>query len=83
MAEIKIKGDSHRYDVRDRECIGLPCLNCHPIQARGATGSSGSRSLGYYHYGCATRNYRGCPQPIPDYDKNLAKERHADGMKVV
>lgn len=82
MARISKKGDKNKYDIRDKDCIGMPCLKLHPIQVRGAT-SYGSRSTGTYRYACATRDYRGCPQPIPGFDKDLAKERRKDGMKVV
>ena len=78
---IKIKGDKELYDVRDRHCIGRSCLNLHPIQIRGAT-SSGSRFVGY-RYACGRREYNGCPQPLPQHDRNLAKQRQADGMKNV
>ena len=78
---IKIKGDKELYDVRDRHCIGRSCLKLHPIQIRGAT-PSGSRFIGYRH-ACARRDYDGCPQPIPQYDRTLTKQRQADGMKNV
>ena len=80
MAQIKIKGDKHRYDVRDRECIGLECLNVHPVSIRGAT-SSGSRFVGY-RYCCATRDYRGCPQPIPEFSRELAATRRKEGYSI-
>lgn len=79
MSKIKIVGDRHRYDVLDDKCIGRRCLRVHPIQIRGAT-ASGSRFAGY-HYACAERSYNGCPQPIPAFDRELAKERRKQGMK--
>ena len=63
MSTIRIKGDKNPYDVKNRLCIGRPCLKLHPIQIRGAT-SSGSRFVGY-RYGCGTRDYNGCPPTSP------------------
>ena len=78
---IRIKGDPHEYAVKDRECIGRPCLTLHPMQVRGATGGGGSRFTGRYRYGCGRRDYHGCPDPIPDFDAELAKERQKEGMR--
>ena len=82
MIQIKVKGEKKPYAVRDADCIGRSCLNLHPIAARGAT-NSGSRFAGYYHYECATRCYRGCPQPTPAPEKELAKQRRKEGMKII
>lgn len=79
MSTIRIKGDKNPYDVKDRLCIGRPCLKLHPIQIRGAT-SSGSRFVGY-RYGCGTRDYNGCPLPVPNYDRKLAAQRKKEGLK--
>ena len=76
---IKIKGEKQAYEVRDRNCIGRSCLNLHPIAIRGAT-NSGSRFSGW-RYGCARRDYYGCPQPAPDFDRKLAAERRNQGMR--
>lgn len=78
---IKIKGDPHAYAVKDKDCIGRPCLNLHPTQIRGATGN-GSRATGW-RYGCARRDYHGCPLPIPAFDRQLASERRKEGFKNV
>ena len=82
MTQIKKRGDKHKYDVRSRECIGLSCLNIHPRQVRGATGS-GSRNTGRWVHACTHRDYYGCPRPLPVFDKNLARDRRAEGMKIV
>ena len=79
MSTIKIKGDPKPYDVKDRDCIGRPCLNLHPVSIRGAT-SSGSRLVGYRNC-CARRDYQGCPAPIPPFQKELAQERKQEGYK--
>ena len=80
---IRIKGDPHVYEVKDRQCIGRGCLALHPIQVRGAT-SSGSRSTGRYRYACGRRDYHGCPQPIPEFNPELAKQRQREeGMRNV
>lgn len=79
-AVIRIKGDKHRYDVRAKECIGMPCLNVHQVSSRAPT-MSGSRLVGY-RYCCARRDYDGCPNPLPEYDKALAAERRKEGMRV-
>ena len=81
MTTIRIKGDPHPYDVKDRECIGRPCLNLHPVSIRGAT-TSGSRFVGY-RYCCARRDYHGCPVPIPPFDQALAQERRQEGYRAV
>ena len=81
-ARIRQRGDRQAYDVKDADCLGRSCLRLHPIQVRGAT-MSGSRNTGGYHYGCAERNYYGCPQPIPEPDKEIARARRSDGMRLV
>lgn len=78
---IKMKGDPHAYQVRDANCIGRPCLNLHPTAIRGAT-NSGSRFSGWKHT-CARRDYYGCPQPIPEFDRKLAAERRKEGYRNV
>ena len=82
MATIRVKAEKQEYMVRDAQCIGRECLRLHPVAARGAT-SSGSRSAGYNHYECARRCHFGCPTPIPEASKALAKARQADGYKVL
>ena len=77
MTTIKIKGDPHKYDVKDKDCIGRPCLNLHAVSTRGAT-TSGSRLVGYRHC-CARRDYHGCPIPVPTFDKEVAKLNRAEG----
>ena len=79
---IRIKGDPNPYAVKDSKCIGRPCLNLHPVQVMGAAGSSGLRSTGRYRYCCGRRDYHGCPQPIPEFDKRLAAERRKGGMRA-
>ena len=81
MATIRIKGDKHRYNVKDDACIGRPCLALHPVQVRGAT-SSGSRNTGAVRHECGRRAYHGCPQPLPAFDKELAAEHKRQGMKT-
>ena len=78
---IRIKEDPHEYDVKDRECIGRPCLNLHPIQVMGAAGAAGLRFTGQYHYACGRRDYHGCPAPIPEYQRKLEAERRKEGMR--
>ena len=77
---IRIRGDKNPYEVLDRECIGRPCLNLHPVQVMGAS-ISGLRFTGRYRYCCGRRDYHGCPRPIPEYDARLAAERRKEGMR--
>lgn len=77
--KISVKGDKNPYEVRDRHCIGRPCLNLHPTQVRGAT-PSGSRFVGW-RYGCARRDYYGCPTPTPNPEPKLAAQRRRDGLR--
>ena len=79
-AVIRLKGDRSRYDVRDRQCIGRECLNVHRVSVRGAT-ASGSRLVGYRDC-CARRDYHGCPQPLPSYERAIAAKRRKEGMRV-
>ena len=81
MAQIKIKGDQHRYDVRDQQCIGRECLNLHAVAMRSPT-TSGTRLTGYTHC-CARREYHNCPNPVPEFDRKLAAQRRKDGMKTL
>lgn len=81
MATIRQKGDPHPYDVRDADCIGRPCLRLHPIAVRGATGS-GSRATGRFTYECGHRAYHGCPDPRPEADPGLTRQRRAEGMRT-
>lgn len=81
MATIRIKGDKAKYSVKDRECLGRECLALSHYQTRGAT-LGGSRNTGDSSPCCINRAYRGCPTPIPEFDKALAAKRKADGMKV-
>ncbi len=81
MAILRKRGDKQSYLVRDELCIGMPCLNAHRIAIRGAT-SSGSRSTGRFTYECGTRHYGGCPRPRPEFDKALARDRRAEGMRI-
>ena len=78
---IRIKGDPHPYEVADRQCIGRRCLNLHPIQVMGAAGAAGLRFTGRYRYACGRRDYHGCPQPLPEFDRKIAQERRKGGMK--
>lgn len=78
---IRIKGDPHHYEVKDRECIGRPCLNLHRVQVMGAAGAAGLRSTGRYRHCCARRDYHGCPLPIPEFEKGLAAERRRNGLR--
>ena len=78
---IRIKGDPHPYEVADRQCIGRPCLNLHPIQVMGAAGAAGLRFTGRYRHACGLRDHHGCPQPLPEFDSKLAAERRRDGMR--
>ena len=34
MTVIRIKGDKAKYDVRNKDCIGLPCLKLHGASIR-------------------------------------------------
>ena len=69
-----------KYEVRDKQCIGRPCLNIHRVSVRSAIGSSGTRFLGYRDC-CAHREYYSCPSPIPEFDRKLAAGRRKRGMK--
>ena len=80
MTVIRIKGDKAKYDVRSKDCIGLPCLKLHAVSIRSAMSSGGSRLAGYRHC-CARREYENCPQPIPEFDKALAAQRRKEGYK--
>ena len=79
MTFIRIKGDKNKYDIRDRHCIGRPCLTVHQVSSRTPT-TSGSRLTGY-RYCCTTREYSSCPQPIPGSDPKLAAGRRRNRMK--
>ena len=79
---IRIKGDAHEYQVMDGKCIGRPCLNLHPVQIMGAIGAAGKRFTGSYRYCCGRRDYHGCPQPLPEYEPELAKTRQQQGMSL-
>lgn len=78
---VRIKGDKHHYDVKDKDCIGRPCLRVHPVQTL-APVASGYRSTGHTRYVCAERDYNGCPQPNPPFDKALAAQRRREGMSI-
>ena len=75
MSVTRIKGNPNNYDVKDRDCIGRPHLNLHPVSIRGAT-TSGSRLVGYQHC-CSRRNYYSCPNPVPAFEKALTQEPKA------
>ena len=81
MSIIRRKGDKAKYAVTDRDCIGRDCLHLGHFQSRGAT-MSGSRNTGDSHPCCMRRAYHGCPHPLPEPDKELAKKRKAEGMKI-
>ena len=80
-AQIYVRDDRKKYDVRDKDCLGRTCLRLYPIDIRGAT-SYGSRSTGRKAYECSCRYHFGCPRVLPEFDKNLARERRKEGMRL-
>ena len=43
---------------------------------------SGSRNTGAESHCCMNRAYRGCPDTLPEFDKNMATERKKEGWKA-
>ena len=84
MAQISrpVKGREKRRwgSVFSEDCLGRECLNLHQVQSLGAVGS-GYRSTGY-RYCCATRDYHGCPYPLPDPDADLIAQLKAEGWQT-
>ena len=77
---FRMKGDKHKYDFRDNECIGRKCWAPGLYQHRGAT-LSGSRNSGSSDTPCCmNREYHGCPRTTV-FDKDLAKARKEEGWK--
>lgn len=74
MMIYRRKGDKHRYNFLDADCIGRPCWSPGMYQHRGAT-MSGSRNTGACSACCMNRAYHGCPHPLPERDAEVAKER--------
>ena len=79
-AQIYVRADRKKYDVLEKECLGRTCLRLYPIDIRGAT-SSGSRNTGRKAYECAYRYHFGCPRDLPEFNKDLARERRKEGMR--
>lgn len=80
MMIFRRKGDKHRYDFLDADCIGRPCWSPGIYQHRGAT-MSGSRNTGAYSACCMHRAYDGCPHPLPGCGAELAKARRKEGWE--
>ena len=81
MAALRQRGDRHRYDVMDGDCIGRECLVLGPFTVMGAVGNGGYRNTGDVRFCCLTRAYHGCPQPLPAHEPELAAERRREGMR--
>jgi len=83
MTVIRVKGDKHKYDVLNADCIGCSCLQLGLFQHRGATGASGSRNTGKMSPCCMWRAYRGCPNDREArVSAELAAQRKREGHKV-
>lgn len=79
---LRLVGRSTKYYVLDRQCIGRPCLVLGHYQHRSGGGSGGGRNTGSPDTPCCmTRQYRGCPHPLPEYDAEIAKERRSEGVR--
>lgn len=79
MTEVRRKRSKVKYWVFDRLCIGRSCFNPGQFQHRGAT-PSGSRNTGSFSFACLNNCYHGCPSPMEEFDKQLAKQRHQEGL---
>ena len=80
MAEVKPPDSSRWANVAYADCLGRPCLNVHTVASRAGTGS-GSRTTGY-RFVCGTREYRGCPYPLPEADPQEIARMKAAGWKA-
>jgi hypothetical protein len=79
----QLKKDGKNYWVLDRQCIGRACLALGSYQHRGASGAGlGTHRTGQVMLCCLTNAYHGCPEQRP-YDKKLARERRAEGIKTL
>ena len=85
MAEIRRVKTKTRYCVLDSQCIGRDCLVLGVFQHRSMMTVGGSRNTGDVTACCMTRAYRGCPltEAKMQYDEEVAKERKAEGWRVV
>jgi hypothetical protein len=77
---LRHKGDKRKFEFLSRECLGRPCFAPGTYQHRGAT-SSGSRNTGAYSDCCMNRAYRGCPNELPEPNKELMADLKRDGCK--
>ena len=80
MSTIKYEGE--KYDVRDRLCIGRPCLQLGLYQHRGAT-MLGGRNIRARIACCLHRAYHGCPDQNFEYDAAMARQRKDEGCKIL
>lgn len=71
---LRRKGDKRKFDFLSRECLGRPCFAPGTYQHRGAT-MSGSRNTEAYSDCCMNRAYHGCPDPLPEVDQALVRDR--------
>ena len=68
MQFVNINEKRPEYYFIDAKCIGRRCF--HPIIQAGGEGT------------CSNRRNRGCPDPLPEYDKEAAARNKANGWKV-
>ena len=80
MAQVKPPDSKRWADVAYRCCLGRPCLNVHIVTSRAGTGS-GSRATGT-RFVCGTRDYHGCPHPLPESDPDQVRAMKARGWKA-
>jgi len=80
MMKFRQVGRKGQFDFLDADCIGRRCFAPGSYQHRGAT-ASGSRNTGDYSNCCMNRAYHGCPYPLPEFDKELAKKRKVEKWK--
>jgi hypothetical protein len=77
------KGDKRKYSFRDKSCVGLSCWAPGMYQHRSPMACGGSRNTGSPDSPCClNRAHRGCPDRLPEYKKELEKERRIGGWKV-
>lgn len=68
MQFVNINEKRPEYYFIDSKCIGRRCF--HPVFLGNGTGT------------CENRCNRGCPDPLPEYDKEAAARNKAKGWKV-
>lgn len=84
MAQMRKVKTKTKYEVRDAKCIGRKCLVLGMYQHRSMLAGGGSRNTGGVTACCMTRMFSGCPSGDAEkIDTGLAKERKAEGWRVV